>query len=46
MPLASSSMIGSHQLGSLSTKNAPMVLDMVTNDIVYELLARIDDYLN
>ena len=30
------------QLGSFSTKNTPMVLDTITNDIVYEPLARSD----
>ena len=34
------------RFSSFSTKNAPMVLDMITNDIIYELLARIDNYLN
>ena len=34
------------QLGSFLTKNIPMVLDTITNGIVYESLARSDDYLN
>ena len=34
------------QLGSFSTKNTPMVLNTIRNCIVYELLARSDDYLN
>ena len=34
------------RLSSFSTKNTPMVLDMITNGIVYELLAGSDDYLN
>ena len=34
------------QFGSFSTKNTPMVLDMIRNGTVYELLARSDDYLN
>ena len=34
------------RLGSFSTKNTPMVLDMIKNGIVYESLARSDDYLN
>ena len=34
------------QLGPFLTKNIPMVLDMITNGIVYELLARSDNYLN
>ena len=34
------------RLSSFSTKNTPMVLDTITNGIVYELLARSDDYLN
>ena len=34
------------RLGSFSTKNTPIVLDMITNDIVYEPLASSDDYLN
>ena len=33
------------RLGSLPTKNTPMVLDTTTNDIVYEPLARSADYL-
>ena len=33
------------RLGSLSTRNTPMVLDMTRNSIVYEPLARSDDYL-
>ena len=31
------------QLGSFWTKNTPMVLDTITNGIVYEALARSDD---
>ena len=34
------------QLGSFLTKSAPMILDMIRNGIVYEPLARSDDYLN
>ena len=34
------------RLGSFSTKNTPMVLDMITNGIAYEPLARSDDYVN
>ena len=33
------------RLGSLSTRNTPMVLDMTRNSNVYEPLARSDDYL-
>ena len=33
------------RLGSLSTRNTPMVLDMTRNSIVYELLARSANYL-
>ena len=33
------------RLGSLSTRNTPMVLDMTRNSTVYEPLARSDDYL-
>ena len=32
-------------LDSFLTKNTPVVLDMVTNGIVYEPLARSDDYV-
>ena len=34
------------QLGSFSTKNTPMVLNTITKGIVYEPLARSDNYLN
>ena len=34
------------RLSSFSTKNTPIVLDMITNGTVYELLARSDNYLN
>ena len=34
------------QLGSFSIKNTPMLLDMITNGLVYQLLAKSDDYLN
>ena len=34
------------QLGAFSIKNTPMVLETITNGIVYEPLARSDDYLN
>ena len=34
------------QLSSLSTKNTPMVFGTITKGIVYEPLARSDDYLN
>ena len=34
------------RLSSSSTKNTPMVLDTITNGLVYEPLARNDDYLN
>ena len=34
------------RLGSFSTKNTPILLDTITNGLVYEPLARIDDYLN
>ena len=34
------------RLGSLWTKNTPKILDMIRNGIVYEPLARSDDYLN
>ena len=34
------------RLGSFSTKDTPMVLDTITNGIVYELLAKSDNYLN
>ena len=34
------------RLGSFSTKNAPMILDTITNDTVYEPQAGSDDYLN
>ena len=30
------------RLGSFSTKNTPMILDMITNGTVYELIARSD----
>ena len=33
------------RLDSFSIKNTPMVLDTITNGIIYEPLARIDDYL-
>ena len=33
------------RLGSLSTRNTIMVLDMIRNSIIYEPLARSDDYL-
>ena len=33
------------QLGSFSTKKTPMVFDTIRNGIVYEPLARCDDYL-
>ena len=34
------------RLGSFSTKNTPMALDMITTGIVYEPLATSDDCLN
>ena len=34
------------RLGSFSTKTTPMFLDTITNSLVYDLLARSDDYLN
>ena len=34
------------RLSSFSTKNTPMVLDAITNGIVYEPLSRSDNYLN
>ena len=34
------------QLGSFSTKTTPMVLDTITNGVVYEPQASSDDYLN
>ena len=34
------------RLDSFLTKNTPMILDTITNDRVYEPLARSDNYLN
>ena len=34
------------KIGSFSTKNTPLVLDTIRNGIVYEPLARSDEYLN
>ena len=34
------------QVGSFSTNNIPVVLDMIANSIVYELLARSKNDLN
>ena len=34
------------QLGSFRTKNTPILLDMIIIGLVYELLAKIYDYLN
>ena len=34
------------RVGSFMTKNIPIVLDTITNDIVYEALAKSYDYLN
>ena len=34
------------RLGFFLTKKVPMVLDMIRNGIVYEPLARSDDYIN
>ena len=33
-------------ISALSRQNTPMILDKITNGIVYEPLARSDDYLN
>ena len=34
------------RIGSFSTKNTPILLDTITNGLVYEPLARSDNYLN
>ena len=33
------------RLGTFLTKHKPIVLDMITNSLVYDLLVRSDDYM-
>ena len=37
---------GDRRLGSFLTKSTSMIIDTITNGIVYEPQARSDDYLN